>query len=87
MEHSGTAGAPPARDTLPAVPQAPSNGSRPEAQPGKPEPEQQGGNPAGSQQAGRRWLDRETLDEDDAYAAAGIPRDTAPAAAARGEAG
>jgi cell division protease FtsH len=30
-------------------------------------------------------LDRETLDEDDAYAAAGIRRDTAPAAVARGE--
>jgi hypothetical protein len=29
MEHSGTAGAPPARDTLPAGLQAPSNGSRP----------------------------------------------------------
>jgi cell division protease FtsH len=31
-------------------------------------------------------LERETLDEDDAYAAAGIRRDTAPAAVARGEA-
>src|SRR5215470_8243233 len=31
-------------------------------------------------------LERETLDEDDAYAAAGIDRKTAPAAIARGEA-
>jgi len=30
-------------------------------------------------------LDRETLDEDDAYAAAGIPREAAPGARARGE--
>jgi cell division protease FtsH len=30
-------------------------------------------------------LDRETLDEDDASAAAGVPRETAPAAQARGE--
>ena len=29
-------------------------------------------------------LKRETLDEDEAYAAAGISRDTAPAAVARG---
>ncbi len=34
----------------------------------------------------RTLLDRETLDEDDAYAAAGIRRETAPAAIARGEA-
>ena len=34
----------------------------------------------------RTLLDRETLDEDDAYRAAGISRDTAPAAVARGEA-
>jgi cell division protease FtsH len=32
-------------------------------------------------------LDHETLDEDEAYAAAGIRRDTAPGAAARGDAG
>jgi cell division protease FtsH len=32
-------------------------------------------------------MDRETLDEDEAYAAAGVRRDTAPAAVARGEAG
>ena len=32
-------------------------------------------------------MDRETLDEDEAYAAAGARRDTAPAAVARGEAG
>jgi cell division protease FtsH len=30
-------------------------------------------------------LDRETLDEDEAYAAAGVTRETAPAAVARGE--
>ncbi len=30
-------------------------------------------------------LDRETLDEDEAYAAAGVSRQTAPAAVARGE--
>ena len=30
-------------------------------------------------------LERETLDEDEAYAAAGVTRDTAPAAVARGE--
>ena len=29
-------------------------------------------------------LERETLDEDEAYAAAGVSRDTAPAAVARG---
>jgi cell division protease FtsH len=34
----------------------------------------------------RRLLERETLDEDEAYAAAGISRETAPAALARGEA-
>jgi cell division protease FtsH len=33
----------------------------------------------------RTLLDRETLDEEDAYAAAGIPREQAPAAQARGE--
>jgi cell division protease FtsH len=33
----------------------------------------------------RTLLERETLDEDQAYAAAGIPRDTAPAALARGD--
>ena len=32
-------------------------------------------------------MDRETLDEDEAYAAAGARRDTVPAAVARGEAG
>ena len=31
-------------------------------------------------------FERETLDEDEAYAAAGVPRDSAPAAVARGEA-
>jgi cell division protease FtsH len=34
----------------------------------------------------RTLLDHETLDEDDAYAAAGVVRETAPAAVARGEA-
>jgi cell division protease FtsH len=33
----------------------------------------------------RTLLDRETLDEDDAYAAAGVARERAPGAAARGE--
>jgi cell division protease FtsH len=33
----------------------------------------------------RTLLDRETLDEDEAYAAAGVTRGTAPAAVARGE--
>ena len=33
----------------------------------------------------RRLLERETLDEDEAYAAAGVSRETAPAAVARGE--
>ncbi len=32
-------------------------------------------------------MDRETLDEDEAHAAAGVRRDTAPAAVACGEAG
>jgi hypothetical protein len=33
----------------------------------------------------RTLLDRETLDEDDAYAAAGVAREQAPGAVARGE--
>ena len=36
-------------------------------------------------QLAHRLLEAETLDEDDAYAAAGIDRDTAPGAIARGE--
>jgi cell division protease FtsH len=36
-------------------------------------------------QLARALLDKETLDEDEAYAAAGVPRDSAPGALARGD--
>ena len=79
MEHSGTTGVAPQEDATQAA--QPSADGAPQATP----PQRPSRGSPGSQLA-RTLLDRETLEEDEAYAAAGISPGTVPAAIARGEA-
>src|SRR5690242_3014463 len=116
MESSGTTGAPPRHDAVPAARQAPADGAGPQAPPEKQRGPAQDSRPRGTRWRARRGqvdtetrriieecyeqaltalrgsrdrldrldrtlLERETLEEDEAYAAAGLTPGAAPAGA------